>query len=168
MTRRWLWGLLVFGGALVAMPIGQGLAAGGRGGGVGAMPLPSGLHTRHDVVRPARGSAFHHRRHGAGPYGYAPFLPAKEGFLSYPAGYMRGDEMPLTRRAPSPAPDPDSFEGMRVRVGIARAPTPDPTLYRLVGPRERPATRVVRLAQEQAGRHRHAETGALLLTVPRR
>lgn len=101
-------------------------------------------------------------------FGYAPFIPLEEGFLSYPTGYMRGDEVPLTRRAPSPPPDPDSFDGMRVRTGIPRPPTPEPTLYRLVGPRDRPATLVTRIAGEGAGRHRHAESGALLLIVPRR
>lgn len=68
--------------------------------------------------------------------------------------------------------DRNSFETMPVRMGIARAPTPEPTLYRLEGRPGRPATRVIRISdpepQGRRSRFAHAETGALLLTVPRR
>ena len=68
--------------------------------------------------------------------------------------------------------DRHSFEHMPVQIGIARAPTPEPTLYRLEGRRDRPATRVIRISepepQGRRSRFAHAETGALLLTVPRR
>jgi hypothetical protein len=58
-------------------------------------------------------------------------------------------------------------------VGIARSPTPEPTLYRLEGRRDRPATRVIRISdpeprQGRRTRFAHAETGALLLVVPGR
>ncbi|CAN5262853.1 hypothetical protein BH10PSE8_BH10PSE8_15060 [soil metagenome] len=69
--------------------------------------------------------------------------------------------------------DRNAFETMPVRMGIARAPTPEPTLYRIEGRRDRPATRVIRISdpeppQGRRSRFAHAETGALLLTVPRR
>ena len=62
---------------------------------------------------------------------------------------------------------------MPVRMGIARSPTPEPTLYRLEGRRDRPATRVIRISdpeprQGRRMRFAHAETGALLLIVPGR
>lgn len=167
MTRRSGRCLLLLAGALLVMPPGQGLAAGARGSGLAPAASHAGAH-RHLGFRPAWPGIRHHRVQRVAPLGYAPFIPLEEGFLSYPTGYMRGDEVPLTRRAPSPPPDPDSFDGMRVRTGIPRPPTPEPTLYRLVGPRDRPATLVTRIAGEGAGRHRHAESGALLLIVPRR
>jgi hypothetical protein len=69
--------------------------------------------------------------------------------------------------------DGDSFETMRVAIGIPPAPTPEPTLYRLEGPRNRPVARVIRIGEPeprngQRSRYTHAETGALLLTVPER
>ncbi|PTM42512.1 hypothetical protein [Bosea sp. 124] len=69
--------------------------------------------------------------------------------------------------------DHNSFESMPVRMGILRAPTPQPTIYRLEGRRDRPATRVIRISdpepsQGRRSRFAHAETGALLLTVPGR
>ena len=69
--------------------------------------------------------------------------------------------------------DRDAYETMPVRVGILREPTPEPTLYRLEGRPERPATRVIRITntdsrQGRRSRFAHAETGALLLAVPAR
>ncbi len=157
--------LLILAGVAVAVP-GEALAAGSRG--VGVKVSHTSFHARDAASRHHAAAVRHHRFHRASGLGYAPALPEEEGFLSYPAGYMRGDEVPLTRRSPSPAPDPNSFDGMRVMAGIAPAPTPEPTLHRLVGPRDRPATRVIRIAQDAPGRHRHAETGALLLVVPPR
>lgn len=79
----------------------------------------------------------------------------------------------LDEREPAAPRDPHSFDGMPVRLGIARSPTPEPTLYQIEGPRDRPVTRAIRIADaEPAGgkrsRFMHAETGALLLTVPGR
>lgn len=69
--------------------------------------------------------------------------------------------------------DPDSFENLTARAGIRREPTPEPTIYRLEGPRMAPAARVIRIGEaEPKGSRRtrfaHAETGALLLLVPGR
>lgn len=96
-----------------------------------------------------------------------------------------GFDMPIggvtivERQAEAPPIDPYSFENLRARTGIRPAPTPEPTLYRLEGPRERPVTRIVPIvgtepvrpgSGEASARSRvaHAETGALLLTVPPR
>lgn len=90
---------------------------------------------------------------------------------AYPAGPAAVQAVPddSLRRA---SMDRTSFEYMPVRVGIPRAPTPEPTLYRLEGRRDRPATRVIRIndpePQGRRSRYAHAETGALLLTVPGR
>jgi len=67
--------------------------------------------------------------------------------------------------------DHNAFEHMPVRIGIPPAPTPEPTLYRIEGSRDRPIARVIRIgtAEPRDGvrsRYAHAETGALLLTVP--
>ena len=83
----------------------------------------------------------------------------------------------IERQAEAPPIDPYSFENLRARTGIRPAPTPEPTLYRLEGPRERPETKIdpilgagpVRPSdREVSGRSRvaHAERGALVLTVP--
>lgn len=54
-----------------------------------------------------------------------------------------------------------------------RAPTPEPTIRRLEGQRDRPATPVIAISepeppQGRRSRFARASTGALLLTVPRR
>lgn len=81
----------------------------------------------------------------------------------------------VQRPAPEIRPiDPDAFENLPVRSGIRGGPTPEPTIYRLEGPASRPVARVIRVAggdEKRAGvrsRFAHAETGSLLLTVPRR
>lgn len=65
-----------------------------------------------------------------------------------------------------------SFDSMPVRIGIARAQTPEPTLYRLEAQRDRAATRVIAIndpePQGRRSRFAHAETGALLLLTSRR
>lgn len=160
--------LALMAGLAFWLPTNQADAAGARGGGV-ARHAPAPLaKPHHGLSRHAMLRGQQHRGWRRGAQGWESFLPFDDGFLSYPAGYMRGDEIPLTRRAPSPPADPDSFEGMPVRVGIPRAPTPEPTLYRLEGSRSRPVVRVIRVADAQPGRYSHGETGALLLTVPPR
>lgn len=84
---------------------------------------------------------------------------------------------------PPPIVDPYSFENLIARTGIRPAPTPEPVIYRLEGPRERPSTRIIRIGAElerpangersvrgRVGQNRiaSAETGALLLSVPAR
>lgn len=70
--------------------------------------------------------------------------------------------------------DPYAFENLMPRAGIQRSPTPEPTIYRIEGSRSRPVARVIRIAGADnardgvRSRYAHAETGALLLTVPRR
>lgn len=108
---------------------------------------------------------FGHRRGrwgGPGLYGpgYYPGLGSSQAVLL-------GDQ-PRDR-----AYDPSSFANLPVSIGIPNPPTPDPTLYRIEGRRDRPVTRVIRIAEAQSqgtrhGRYIHAETGALLLRVPGR
>ncbi|MGX5734073.1 hypothetical protein [Bosea thiooxidans] len=97
----------------------------------------------------------------------------------YDPGMPMGGVTIVERQAEAPPIDPYSFENLRARTGIRPAPTPEPALYRLEGPRERPVTRVIPIAGteparansgEASARSRvaHAETGALLLTVPSR
>lgn len=108
------------------------------------------------------------RRGGRGlwaPTGYpGPWTnPVQAGLRQVPASGGDGSQGWIDRH---------SFEHMPVRMGIARAPTPQPTIYRLEGRRDRPATRVIRISESEPqgrrSRFAHAETGALLLTVPRR
>jgi hypothetical protein len=109
-----------------------------------------------------RGHA-HRGRFGRGwlaPVGYGPWSVASGGASSHEIEIER----PVDRNA---------FEHMPVRMGIARSPTPQPTIYRLEGRRDRPATRVIRIddpepRQGRRTRFAHAETGALLLVVPGR
>jgi len=97
----------------------------------------------------------------------------------YDPGVPMGGVTIVEREVEAPPADPYSFENLRARTGIRPAPTPEPAIYRLEGPRERPVTRVVpitgtELARPGGGeapphsRVAHAETGALLLTVPSR
>ncbi|WP_376986957.1 hypothetical protein [Bosea sp. R86505] len=106
----------------------------------------------------------HGRRFGRGPLAAVGYPGAWGG----PSGGISSHALD----APRPV-DRQSFEHMPVRMGIARAPTPEPTLYRLEGRRDRPATRVIRISdpeprQGRRTRFAHAETGALLLIVPGR
>lgn len=106
-----------------------------------------------------------HRGRGLGqgvwtPFGYGPWSVAGGGTSAHAIDTAR----PVDR---------NSFEHMPVQIGIARSPTPEPTLYRLEGRPERPATRVIRIndpepRQGRRTRFAHAETGALLLVVPGR
>ena len=122
---------------------------------------------RHEVPRD-RGQG-HWRRDGGGLFtsaGYlGPWTPAVGG-ASWHEPSTGGD-------ARQGLIDHNSFENMPVRMGIMRAPTPEPTLYRLEGRPDRPATRVIRISDPEPRQSRrslfaHAETGALLLTVPGR
>lgn len=107
------------------------------------------------------------RRAGTGLFTSAGFI----GPWTYPAGPVAPPSLSVD--ADPRGSDPDSFENLPVRMGIVRAPTPEPTIYRLEGRRDRPATRVIRinepeLKQSRRSRFAHAETGALLLIVPGR
>lgn len=126
-------------------------------------------------VRPWRGAG--HR-----PYGWRQrrFDRDSYGYPSpwYDGGYgaASGGVTVIERQAETPrAVDPDAFENLTVRSGILSPPVPEPTIYRLEGPRARPVTRVIRVTGgdevrmgSARSRFAHAETGALLLTVPGR
>ncbi|HEV7261157.1 MAG TPA: hypothetical protein VGN82_25485 [Bosea sp. (in: a-proteobacteria)] len=104
-----------------------------------------------------------------GPWAY----PGYFGPWPYPAGQGSAYAAPSDDDGPQRSIDPNSFEFMPASTGIARAPTPQPTIYRLEGRRDRPATRVIRIGdpeprQIRRSRFAHAETGALLLIVPGR
>jgi hypothetical protein len=106
----------------------------------------------------------HGRRYGRGPLAAVGYPGAWSGPAGGTSSHALDAERPLDRQ---------SFEHMPVRMGIARAPTPEPTLYVLEGRRDRPATRVIRIndpepRQGRRSRFAHAETGALLLVVPGR
>jgi len=165
-------------GFFIAATLSTSVWAAGRGGVPGA-PLSIG-HGRavvgHPVqgFRPWRGAGrglhgWHHRRFGRNSPGY--LWP----WYGYGFDAPMGGVTVIERQAEAPPPvDPDAFENLPVRAGIQRSPTPEPTIYRLEGPRSRPVTRIIRIsgaddAREGArSRYAHAETGALLLTVPRR
>lgn len=128
------------------------------------------------AARPWRmpGHLAHGRRHHRG--GVVTFGDA---WPWYDPGVSMGSVAIVEREAGAPLADPYSFENLRARTGIRPAPTPEPAIYRLEGPRERPVTRVVPIAgtelarpsdESASARSRvaHAETGALLLTVPSR
>ncbi|MGO4286333.1 hypothetical protein [Bosea sp. TAB14] len=166
-------------GLLLAAGLSVGEAsAAGRGGGFGAAPGPKAMGFVHrsgtDSARIGRHArmAGHGFRHGAhrrwswaGP-GYA------DPWLFYPADDATVAVIERPTETVKPV-DPDSFENLTARAGIRREPTPEPTIYRLEGSRLRPVAWVIRIgeAEPQGGRRTrfaHAETGALLLTVPRR
>lgn len=129
------------------------------------------------AAKPWRGPGYlaqgrhHHRRAGQVTFGdvwpwYGPSVPM-------------GGVTIVEREVEAPLVDPYSFENLRARTGIRPSPTPEPTIYRLEGPRERPVTRVIPIAGTEPARPgdgaasarsrvAHAETGALLLTVPSR
>lgn len=129
------------------------------------------------AAKPWRGSGHlgqgrhHHRRAGQVTFG--------DVWPWYGLDVPMGGVTIVERQAEVPPIDPYSFENLRARTGIRPAPTPEPTLYRLEGPRERPVTRIVPIAGTEPARPAggdasarsrvaHAETGALLLTVPSR
>lgn len=165
-------GLLLAGLSLPPAPaVAQGFAPTGavRASAAHGHHRGAAIHQRVGHHRWARADAGHRRgdrlRHGFGqgvwtPVGYGSWSVAGGGTSSHPIEIER----PVDRH---------SFEHMPVRVGIARSPTPEPTLYRLEGRRDRPATRVIRISdpeprQGRRTRFAHAETGALLLVVPGR
>lgn len=138
-------------------------------------PVGPGIHQRvsrnhsfrHDGMRDhGERKAF---RHGRRLFTSAGYL----GPWAYPPGPMPSYALPTDDDGPQRAVDLDSFEYMPVRMGIERAPTPEPTIYRLEGRRDRPATRVIRISEPEPrhirrSRFAHTETGALLLIVPGR
>ena len=168
-------------GLLLAATLGLGEArAGGRGGAMAVAPHPTAAAPAHHPQsrpvwnaarwRQAAGPGFRHgvhRRWGWSGLGYA------DPWLFYPQAEnstIAVIERPVELSQPI---DLDSFENLPARAGIRRGPAPEPTIYRLEGPRLRPAARVIRIgAAESQGSRRtrfaHAETGALLLTVPGR
>jgi hypothetical protein len=131
---------------------------------------------RHGLARRAvvqRGFRHGHRldRGFAGGPGFAGGL----GFFGpyYPYGDDGRTVVVREEQEPAKVVDRNSFENMPARAGIMRSPTPEPTLYRIEGPRNRPVTRVIRINDPEPrdgrrSRFAHAETGALLLTVPGR
>lgn len=144
-----------------------------------SLPAPAPFrHVQGTMPRFDRGVAFRHGR-GAIP-DIARRRAAFRGWPGAVAGYP-----PLfpffpdteTRFVESPAPvatEEDDPFAPPVLVGIARSPTPEPTLYRIEGRRDRPVTRVIRIGDAEPrtrsprDRYAHAETGALLLVVPLR
>lgn len=109
------------------------------------------------------------RRSGRGLFTSAGYL----GPWTYPAGAGGGQTVSTDGDASPGWVDRNAFETMPVRLGIMRSPTPEPTIYRLEGRRDRPATRVIRISEAEPrgakrSRFAHAETGALLLVVPGR
>lgn len=162
MTSRWI-GLSC--GALLAALGCQDAQAAGRG--------PAGWQPPAASVRPApHGARLAHgnpHRRGATRWVWG----------GYPATWLwpDGSGQSVTIVAPPPvrrpAIDRRSFENLQARAGIRNAPTPEPSLYRLEGPRSNPGVRVIRVAGADEGapqrsRFAHAETGALMLTVPGR
>lgn len=175
------------------LPVAGAEAAGRRGGSFTEAPRaagPTGFSTHHRTMPAAEtrhagirhvgthhpGTRFagsrddggrHWRRGGRGLFTSAGYL----GPWSYPAGSGGGQAVASDGDASQGWVDRNSFENMPVRMGIMRSPTPEPTIYRLEGRRDRPATRVIRIndpePQGRRSRFAHAETGALLLTVPR-
>ncbi|WP_156639888.1 hypothetical protein [Bosea sp. PAMC 26642] len=104
------------------------------------------------------------RFHGRGFIG-GPLLP-----------FSDAPQIAILREAepePEKPVDRNSFAYLPARTGIPYPPTPDPILIRLEGRRDRPVSRVIRIAGAESGkgprsRFAHAPTGALLLTVPGR
>ncbi len=166
---------------LVAAGLSSAASAAGRGGGPGLPAVPMAGPRLHGAppIRAARpwhmsgqhAQGRHHRR--------APSLAFGDPWPWYGPGVPTGGVTIVERQAEAPPIDPYSFENLRPRTGIRPAPTPEPAIYRLEGPRDRPVTRVIPIvsseAAQPAGRElasrsrvAHAETGALLLTVPSR
>jgi hypothetical protein len=162
MLRAAFGGLALMLGALTCLP--HDVSAAGRGQGVGVHHGVTGWRGPGPRIQHARPHGRHgHVRHrgrflgGPGLVGHAPFAPSVA---------TRASE--VRRTAPA---DPFAFANLPVRMGIPYPPRPEPTLYRIEGRRDRPVVRVIRIADRQARgmtRGLHAETGALLLTVPER
>lgn len=165
--------------SVLLAPLGVAEAAGPGAGSFASAPksvrpVAPGIHqrvsrshwTRHDGPREHGERQW--SRHGRRLFTSAGYL----GPWIYPAGSSSSHALSTEDDGPQRWVDRNSFENMPVRMGIVRAPTPEPTLYRLEGRRDRPATRVIRInepePQHRRSRFAHAETGALLLTVPRR
>lgn len=171
-------------------PIAAAEASGPRAGSFASAPRSVAHATK--VVRPAvaslqqRAPRSHWTRPGSRPAGMrghldghwrrqGPGLFTSAGFIgpwAYPTSSVAAPAPPFEEDGPQRWVDPNSFENMPVQMGIARAPTPEPTIYRLEGRRDRPATRVIRISEPEPKHRRsrfaHAETGALLLIVPGR
>ncbi|CAH1677492.1 conserved exported hypothetical protein [Hyphomicrobiales bacterium] len=163
-------------GVCAAATLSAGASAAGRGLGPGtpARMVPMRPHVVHPVLggRPWRGAVHRHRGWrdrgvGWGDFGYP--------WPWYDGSGTAGGVTVIERQPEAPRPvDPDAFENLTARAGIRPAPTPEPTIYRLEGPRSRPTARVIRVGGSDAAlggarsRFAHAETGALLLTVPGR
>ena len=173
-TRTMICGLAL---ATLLLSVVEAVAAGpGNGRGFaarGQMRVEAGGPTRHQAIRAVterrfeRGGDQRHGRHNgrrfAGLFGYV-------GPGLYPLDIGASPVTPQERGEPV---DLNAFEHMPAQTGIARSPTPEPTIYRIEGPRDRPVARVIRFgaAEPRDGvrsRYVHAETGALLLTVPER
>lgn len=163
-------------GFCVAASLSTGTWAAGRGGGHGiAVSIGHGRAIVGHPIQAARAwrgagrgaRGWHHRRFGGNSLGYD--------WPWYDVGGPTGGVSVIEQQAEAPQTiDPDAFENLPVRAGIQRSPTPEPTIYLLEGPRSRPVARIIRIggADDARGgarsRYAHAETGALLLTVPRR
>ncbi len=167
-------------GLLITAALSAGMAsAAGRGAGFGAS-APASVRVapiHRNFVRPERaGGHWRGAEHGSRRGWHRRWSWAGPGYVgpwSYPD--PSGTTIAVIERRPeSVRPvDPDAFENLTARTGIRREPTPEPTIYRLEGPRQRPVARVIRIdaADAQGGRRTrfaHAGTGALLLTVPGR
>jgi hypothetical protein len=154
-------------GALPAEVAAASRGGHGLSGGRGATARP--VVARHAGVPPRRWVAEQRRLRRAGA-----FLPLASyygpAFDYGPAGVV-AIAPPIV--ATLPPEEANSFAALPARTGIPYPPRPEPTLYRIEGPRDRPVTRVIRLSDLELDdarrtRHVHAETGALLLTVPGR
>lgn len=166
---------VVFAAVVLSPPDTQAANRGGHRGVGPAVHRPAGVAVQRPHVRRVARREFDRRgpeRRFDRDAGY------RRGFAG---GYWPGYGLPVSQPLVAashlgeadPAVDRDSFARVPVLAGIAPAPTPVPTVYTIAGPRDRPVTRAVRLTEaEPAGGQRtrfvHAETGALLLTVPRR
>lgn len=137
-------------------------------------PAGMGVHQRLGRATAIRQDRFADRGGRHGRRGRGPLVTAgyPSGF-AYATGPLSSPALGSEREAVPRPVDRRSFEHFPVQIGIAPAPTPEPTLYRIEGRRDRPATRVIRISDPEPrdarrSRFAHAETGALLLTVPRR
>lgn len=174
--------ITLFCGFSVAATLSASAWAAGRGGGhggpgfggpgraVAAKPFHgtrsfNGARTWRGAGYGTRG--WHHRRTSWNPWG--------DPWPWYGLGASMGG-VTVVEQQPEPARpiDPYAFENLMPRAGILPSPTPEPTIYRLEGSRSRPVARVIRIAGADdarngpRSRYAHVETGALLLTVPRR
>ena len=164
-------------------PVAGGEATGRRADAFADAPgaMSPAVASRHHRISPTaemRHAGVHHagpREYGGRHWRGRRGLFNSAGYLdpwASPAGASSAHALSADGDAAQRGVDRNSFEHMPVRVGIARAPTPEPTIYRLEGRRDRPATRVIAISepepQGRRSRFAHAETGALLLIVPGR